>query len=429
MKSYISSGKGEIKNLEAEAMDNQPPLFHDYASASATEKTIMDAQLRDLKTNARFQSKAGWHNWRSQLLNDLKSGLLQTSKDLDQDDKMISQVESSIAGILPDMLHKEAELQDELNKLEHRKQNLEENSGDEVQQARNDLLAVDAELAEKKALYESLQLTFREQQSSLEDAQSWKEETTAAIAEADRITEEYRGWSVSEVSTLQDQLSSLEQKNGWSLVSASGTSITISHDNLHLTFHPRSWITNSYTPHPEAPNSPVSLICVGPEQDYQHPNATVRRFFLQLLRAHVFSLPQCRTRASVLLATIRSGWDLASRVNAALGALTLGGVTDASIEGDERMALQFVLLLPSLTTKVHVRFAIHVSILDAVVQGRVSVSAKVVYGEKYDEVKMAEFLTQFVGGHVGNEEEVRRWADGVEDLRIRLLRRGRKGTS
>jgi kinetochore protein Spc7/SPC105 len=426
MKSYISSGRGEIRNLEAEAMESQPPLFHDYAGASPAEKAIMDAQLRDLKTNARFQSKTGWHNWRSQLLNDLKSGLLQTSKDLDQDDKMISQVESAFQEILPDMLQREEDLKEKLSKLENRKQDSEANSGDEIEHARTELLALDAEFEEKKALYESLHSTFEDQQTSLEDAQSWKVETIAAIAEADRITEEHRGWSVAEVSRLQDKLSSLEQKYGWALVSASGTSITISHNDLHLTLHPHSWITNSNTPHHDTPNSPVSLVYVGSEQDDQLPSATVRRFFLQLLRAHTLSLPQCRTRTSVLLATLSSGWDLASQVQHALGALNLCGVTDASIEGDERIALQFVLLLPSLTTKVHVRFAIDVTILEDVVQGRVRVSAKVVYGETYDEAKMSEFLTQFVGGHVGNEA-VGRWADGVEDLRLRLLRRGRKG--
>ena len=83
MKSYISSGRTEVKNLEATAMASQPPLFHDYANASLAERNIIDAQLRDLKTNARYQSKAGWHNWRSQLLNDLKNGLVQAEQELE----------------------------------------------------------------------------------------------------------------------------------------------------------------------------------------------------------------------------------------------------------------------------------------------------------------------------------------------------------
>jgi hypothetical protein len=42
MKSYISSGRTEVKTLEAAAMDSQPPLFHDYKNASASERAIMN---------------------------------------------------------------------------------------------------------------------------------------------------------------------------------------------------------------------------------------------------------------------------------------------------------------------------------------------------------------------------------------------------
>jgi kinetochore protein Spc7/SPC105 len=428
MKSYISSGRTEVQNLEIAALETQPPLFHDYASASVAEKNIMDGQLRDLKTNARYQSKAGWHNWRSQLLNDLKNGLLQTSKDLDQDSKLISQVEASFQGILPELLQKEKNLEEELRILENRKQDAEENTGAEIEEAREQLLAVEAELKEKEAYLDSLKTDLETQQSSLDDARSWKTETIAAIAEADRISEEHRGWSVGEVSSLQDKLSALEQTLGWSLISASESSITIAHADLHLTFDPHSWMTQSNTPDPESPNSPVHLTYVGPLRDKpHHPRATLRRFFLQVLRAHTLSLPQYRTRASTLLAVVRAGSDLAQRVDAALAALSVMGVTEACIEGDERVALRSVLLLPELRTKVHVRFAIDVAIMGEAVEGRVRVSANVVYGEKYDEPKMADFLEKFIQGRVGSSDEVRQWADGVEDLKSRLLRRGRRG--
>jgi kinetochore protein Spc7/SPC105 len=427
MKSYISSGRTEVQNLEVDALEHQPPLFHEYGSASLAEKNIMDGQLRDLKTNARLQSKGGWHNWRSQLLSDLKTGLLQTSRDLDQDDRLISQIEATFQGILPELSLKERSLEEELRMLECRKQDAEENTGAEVEEARRQLQAIEADLKEKGALLTSLKSDLETQQSSVDDARSWKAETIAAIAEADRITEEHRGWSVSEVSSLQDKLSALEEKLGWSLVSASETSVTLAHNDLHLTFNPDSWMTQSHTPDPDAPDSQVLLTYVGRTQDEpSHPRATVHRFFLQLLRAHALSLPQNRTRASTLLAVVSAGWDLASRVDAALAALAVAGVTEACIEGDERVALRFVLLLPSLRTKVHVCFTIDVAIVGEAVDGRVRVSANVVYGEKYDEPKMADFLKKFVQGHVGSMDEIRQWADGVEDLRGRLLRRGRK---
>jgi kinetochore protein Spc7/SPC105 len=427
MKSYISSGKTEVHNLEIAALENQPPLFHEYGVASTAEKNIMDIQLRDLKTNARLQSKSGWHNWRSQLLDDLKRGLLQTSLDLDQDDKLLVQAEKAFENILPSLLLREKDLEQEVNVLEERKQDAEENTGAEIKEARTQLLALETELNEKEALLESLKSDLESQQSSLEDARSWRAENVAAIGEADRITEEYRGWSVSEVTVLQSKLTTLEQQQGWSLVSAAGTSITIAHKNeLHLTFHPRSWITQSNKLHPEAPNSTVSLTYVGPEEDDSHPRSTVRRFFLQLLRAHALSLPQCKTRTSELLAVLRSGWDLASRVDAAQRALSVVGITEAAIQGDEKLELQYVLLLPTLQTKVNVRFTIDVVVNGAAVEGNVSVTTKAVYGEKYNEAKMANFVSEYVKGHVGSLGEVRKWAAGVEDLRAKLIKSGHK---
>ena len=278
MKSYISSGRTEVHNLEVDALEQQPPLFHEYGSASLAEKNIMDSQLRDLKTNARLQSKGGWHNWRSQLLSDLKTGLLQTSRDLDQDDRLISQIEATFQGILPELSLKERSLEEELRMLECRKQNAEENTGAEVEEARRQLQAIEADLKEKGAFLTSLKSDLETQQSSVDDARSWKAETIAAIAEADRITEEHRGWSVSEVSSLQDKLSALEEKLGWSLVSASETSITLAHNDLHLTFNPNSWMTQSHTPDSDVPDSQVLLTYVGRTQDEpSHPRATVHR--------------------------------------------------------------------------------------------------------------------------------------------------------
>ena len=155
--------------------------------------------------------------------------------------------------------------------------------------------------------------------------------------------------------------------------------------------------------------------------------ATVRRFFLQLLRAHALSLPQCRTRIADLLDVVKKTWDVATRVEEAVRSLQIGSITDAHILGDEKVAVESQLLLPTLTTKVQIRFEISVAIAgDNGPFTTVSVGAKVVYGEKYDEAKMGEFLSQFVRGKVGSRDEARNWAIGVEDLRGRLLKRGKK---
>jgi kinetochore protein Spc7/SPC105 len=102
-------------------------------------------------------------------------------------------------------------------------------------------------------------------------------------------------------------------------------------------------------------------------------------------------------------------------------------MAEETILSDERMAVDTMILLPTLQTKVQARFEIVATPAGDVLASNAKVEAKVVYGERYDEAKMGEFLTTFAGGPVGKIDAMGRWAEGVEDLRIRLIRRGRKG--
>jgi kinetochore protein Spc7/SPC105 len=90
-----------------------------------------------------------------------------------------------------------------MHRLEERKRDSEEGTGDELNAARDQLLAAEKELLEKRALFENLQSQLRENESSIDDARSWKVETTAAIKEAERVSEEFRGWSANEVLVLK----------------------------------------------------------------------------------------------------------------------------------------------------------------------------------------------------------------------------------
>jgi kinetochore protein Spc7/SPC105 len=203
MKAYIHSGRAEVRNLEAAALETQPPLFHEYAGAPVAEKAIMDTQFKNLKTNARLQSKSGWHAWRSQLLNDLKKGLVQTKQELGGDDKTLTLMENVLQETLPALESQQQALETEKSQLEARKQDIETGAIGELESARAQLLVQDSELSEKRALLQSLQNELNEKAASIEEAQSWKVETVAAIKEAERISEEFRGWSSKEVFDLK----------------------------------------------------------------------------------------------------------------------------------------------------------------------------------------------------------------------------------
>ena len=114
-------------------------------------------------------------------------------------------------------------------------------------------------------------------------------------------------------------------------------------------------------------------------------------------------------------------------VSEALRLLEQVCVTDELILSDERMAIDAFIILANLKTKVRARFLVEANMALGGLITATKVEAKVVYGERYDEAKMSEFLSQFTGSSVGNVEEMRRWAEGVEDLKGRLLKRGKKG--
>jgi kinetochore protein Spc7/SPC105 len=154
--------------------------------------------------------------------------------------------------------------------------------------------------------------------------------------------------------------------------------------------------------------------------------STTKRFFLQLLQAHLHSVTQCQTPISSLLKVISSGWDTALSVSEAVRVLNLSAMTEEFILSDELMAVDSMLLLPTLQTKVRARFEVAATAVESALESNVKVSATVVYGERYDEAKMSEFLTTIAGGRIGKFEDMGRWAEGVEDLRVRLIRRGRK---
>jgi kinetochore protein Spc7/SPC105 len=172
------------------------------------------------------------------------------------------------------------------------------------------------------------------------------------------------------------------------------------------------------------------LSYVGDEERLSNPKprvlSTTKRFFLQLLRAHLHSIAQCQTPISSLLQVISSGWNMALSVSEAVRVLNLSCMTNEVILSDERMAVDTMLLLPTLQTKVRARFEVAATAVENTLESNVKVDATVVYGERYDEAKMGEFLTTFAGARIGKIEGMGKWAEGVEDLRVRLIRRGRK---
>lgn len=229
--------------------------------------------------------------------------------------------------------------------------------------------------------------------------------------------------------TSVDKLQALEQQHGWSLTAASDSGgVTLCYRNdLSLFLHPGAFCNGGS----EAPNSPISLSYVGSDSAASNtrprPLTTTKRFFLQLLRAHVHGAVQSQTAVAALLQAIAAGWGAALAVAEAVRRLEQVCVADEAILSDERLAVDAFVVLANLKTKVRARFVVEVGGGCDDLVAAVRVEAKVCYGERYDEAKMGEFLSQYVGSGLRAVDKMGCWADGVEDLKGRLLKRGKKG--
>ncbi|EDU50161.1 Spc7 domain containing protein [Pyrenophora tritici-repentis] len=424
MKKYISDGRHFVRTMEANVLEDNPLLFSEYLTAPPDQRKVMDNQFKNLKTNARLEARGEWYTWRSTLLHDLKAGLFHTMDGFKRDESTLVNQEQLLDVVLPPLIEKKEHLSVECKQLQQRHDELNSCDREELEQTREKLVATDAELQKKKQLLLRLQQELADKEQRIQAAKDRKVECVEEIKAAERLRENCRGWSTSEVSNLKAKVTALEQAHGWSITSASSTSITMTHLNdLELYFAPSAFATGSDTP-----NASISLAYIGDSATpHPRPLTTSKRFFLQLIRAHLHCIPQSQTRISSLLSLVKNGWATALAVAAGVRWLEHSYITEEYILSDERMAISTNMLLPTLQTKIRATFEVGVVLGKEGIETDVSTRAEVVYGEKYGEEKMGAFLRDFCGNEVKEEGRMSVWADAMLDLGARLKKTGRKG--
>ncbi|KAF2110026.1 Spc7 kinetochore protein-domain-containing protein [Lophiotrema nucula] len=424
MKKYISDGRHFVRTMEANVMDENPLLFSEYLTAPPDQRTIMDNQFKNLKTNARLDARGEWYGWRSTLLHDLKGALLGTMEGFKKDEKVLASQETLLDKVLPSLSEQQERLDTQCKQLQQRHDELHSCDMEELESAREQLAATDAELAEKRESLAQMKAELADQEARIESSRERKIVCVEEIRTAERVREECRGWSTQEVNELKGKVTALEQAHGWSITSATSTTVTMTHMNdLELYFQPSAFATGSNTA-----NGSISLTYVGDSASpHPRPLTTSKRFFLQMIRAYLHCIPQSQTRIAELLTLVKSAWSTALAVAEGVRWLECNFITDEFILSDERMAISTNMLLPALQTKVRVTFELGVNISSDGVDAQVEAKADLVYGEKYSEDKMAAFLRDFCGNQVKEAKDMAIWADAVLDLAGRLRTTGRKG--
>lgn len=219
LKKYISEGRRIIKEIETDTFEENPPLFQEYMSATPEVKALMDNQFKNVKTHARLLSKAMWYEWRMKLQDGLKEGLINISEGMKSDDLVLQEQQTLLASILPDIRKRYEALVEENSNLEEAAQELADCDPAELQAARDGLISLDHDIAEKKKLIASLRQQFETSEADVKVLAAQKVQCLADIEEAEATREECRGWTSTEVNALKGMYTTLMHPSNQLLIS------------------------------------------------------------------------------------------------------------------------------------------------------------------------------------------------------------------
>ncbi|KAF4553157.1 putative Spc7 kinetochore protein [Elsinoe fawcettii] len=429
LKRYMSEGRTVLKQLEKEVEADAPPFMAAYMQAKGEQKGKMDTALGDMKAKARMGSKEVWYAWRQELLAGLEGGLREIERGLANDEVELNTREDALQ-VLESAQDMKLQLEEEVAALEDMVARENQDDKEELDAARQELLQTNASVSEQKELLAQLQAELEEQERLADLYIDSKTEALAAIEEANRVKEASRGISVEEVASYYSSVLALESATKWRITTATPSSLTLCYArDLELFFSPSSFLSSRPSPYlspsKRRGNAPISLSYIADAGTKPVALTTEKRFILQLLRAQLQMLDQSSTPIRSLLSFVSEGWETALSLSETIRRLRLAQPVGVQILSDEKLGVDVSVLLPAVQTKVLLSFEVEARVEETGDRMQLGVErtcrGKVVYGEGYKEGKMGEFLAQRVKGDLEGAER------GVEELRGRLERTGRKG--
>lgn len=151
-------------------------------------------------------------------------------------------------------------------------------------------------------------------------------------------------------------------------------------------------------------------------------------FFMQNIRDHIRGLPQSQTSVKDLLRAVSVAWNKANAVVDDIRLLNVTCPTEITKTSDNSIHVKSSLMIVPLTTKVEVTFELLSHSLENGIDVEICPTATVVYGERFSEPKMREFLLNRLGNRVQEKDDGARgsWGGAIAELAERLLARGRK---
>ncbi|KAF5629360.1 kinetochore spc7 [Fusarium sp. NRRL 52700] len=401
LKKYISEGRRIVKEIETDTFEENPPLFKEYMAATPEIKTLMDKQFMNVKNHARLLSKAMWYEWRMKLQEGLKEGLSGIDVGMETDRELLNKQKSLLDSVLPPIVARYKSLLEENNNLEEIARELADCDPADLEAARDELASLNEDVDYKKKRIAELREQFQASEVEVEDLITQKQNCIDEIAESEKIREECRGWTSTEVNTRVD---SIEKQCGWR--------------EIEIVFDIASFQEHQ-------PNSTIDLWYIADNREQNTlPKTTEKEFFLQSIRDYVRALPHSRTEVAYLLKSVQNAWDKANLVSSQVVRLNATFPTRVEKTSDSSVAITTSLLLVPLETRLEIKLELQGQSGAEALDVMIAPDAKVLYGEHFNVLKVAEFLTTRIGKFVGAGEE--QWSDVMVELHGRLIARGRK---
>jgi kinetochore protein Spc7/SPC105 len=192
-----------VREIETETMEENPALFREYIYATPDVRMLMDNQFKNVKTHARLLSKAMWYEWRMTLLDGLKAGLDKTRDGLLNDEELLQQQQHLLDSVLPPLLNNFENLSIEEADLQAAAADLANCDQEELDDARHRLVSLDADVESKKQVIRNLRAQMKENEIRMQKASTTKESYLDDIRASEKIREECRGWTGTEILALK----------------------------------------------------------------------------------------------------------------------------------------------------------------------------------------------------------------------------------
>lgn len=403
LKSYISSGRKIIRQIEAETLIEQPAIFKEYLDARPDIKVAMDNQFRNGKMNARLQSKEGWYNWRGQLVDGLQNGLEGIQAEMEKDKKVLIQQQHSLNGVLPQYIDRKQRLDGQVHDLRRQLNELDSVDHATLRAKRQELAKVARSISQRQNEVDTLDQQLLEKREILSQAAELRQEMIDQISEAARVQEEQRRWHSKDVKGHKTAVEKLEQESGWKLLMAEedtdvsndlGVALTLRYqDELRLLFYPSAFQpkhverrkSGRNSRSVSGPTAPISLTYTPDAIDEQSLTelSTEFRFFLQLIQSqlHAYTMmPKGTVSNQEVLRTVSEGWRVAQNIASEIRSLGTAGVVRVSIMSDEKLCAKMMMMLPD-RSRVDIEFMLTAMPLkNGEMLCSTNITAKAVYG-------------------------------------------------